>query len=604
MDDLLPYYNRELEFLRRQGGEFAARFPKVAGRLRLTADAIEDPHVARLIESIALLNARIRLKLDDDFPELTEALLSVLYPHYLAPIPSMGIVQLGMGDEITEPYKLPRHTELESEPIDGERCRFRTTQDVTLWPFEVTQVSLQGRPFRAPRNPAGRGALAALHVKLRGTSDQATFSALQPDRVRFHIAGSAAQSLPLYEMLANRVVSVAVAEGVEDPKAVFLPPSCVQPIGFGRDEGMLAYPARSFVGYRVITEYFAFPEKFMFFDLVGLSARAMLGAGRELDVFFYFSETDKELERSIDATALRLGCTPVVNLFEQVAEPIRLGGTVYEYRIVPDARRIDALEVYSVEQVRASAPDGTEHKFSPFFGLRHEPGAAHRFWQAMRRPAIRARDRGTEMFLSLVDRDANPTTAANWTAHADILCLNRDLPSRLPFGGGRPKLDLLAPTPAIKRLSLLAAFTPTRRPAMGSGRLWRLLSHLNLNHLSITGGENGAEALREVLRLYDFADAAETQAAIEGIAAVRSERGLARVSVGDSTVIAHGIDVSLTLDATRFPAGGAYLFAAVLERFLGLYAAVNAFSRLTARLEGRAGIMRRWPPRTGEKILL
>jgi type VI secretion system protein ImpG len=613
--DLFDYYNAELKFLREEGGDFAERYPKVASRLRITADAIEDPHVARLVESIALLNARIRLKLDDDFPELTEALLTVLYPHYLAPIPAMGILQLGMGPESTEPYKVPRHTELESEEVKGERCRFRTTQDLTLWPFEIVHASLKGKPFRAPRHEDVRTAQAALHVKLRCTTESATFSLLQPDRVRFHVAGSPAQALPLYELIANRrettsephskLIAVAIAEGVEDPKAVFLPPNAVQPVGFGRDEGMLAYPARSFIGYRVITEYFAFPEKFLFFDLVGLSARAMLGAGREIDLFFYFSDTDQELERSLDAKSLRLGCTPIINLFPRKAEPIALKGTAYEYRIVPDSRRKGTLEVYSVEQVEASTPDGTRHKFLPFFGMRHEPGAAYRFWQAMRRPAVGARDGGTEMFFTLCDRDANPTSAANWTAHIDILCLNRDLPRELRFGGGEPRLELLTPTPAIKRIELLAAFTPTRRPELGSGRLWRLLSHLNLNHLSIAGGEDGAEALREVLRLYDFADAPETKAAIDGITAVGSQRGLARVLAGDSTVIAHGIDVALTLDATRYahPAG-AYLFAAVLERFLGLYAAVNAFSRLTVRLDGRAGIMRRWPPRTGEKTLL
>jgi type VI secretion system protein ImpG len=453
-------------------------------------------------------------------------------------------------------------------------------------------------------------AQAVLHVKLRGTSDGANFTALQPDRVRFHVAGAPAQSLPLYDLLANRVVAIAVAEGVEDPRPVFLDETALQPVGFGRDEGMLAYPPRSFVGYRLITEYFAFPEKFLFFDLLGLSARAMHGAGRELDVFFYVTRTEKELERSLDKNALRLGCTPIVNLFKKRAEPITLRGNVYEYRVVPDSRVTGTLEIYGIEQVEASAPEGTRHKFLPFFGMRHEPGAAHRFWQAIRRPAVGQRDAGTETFLTLVDRDANPTTAANWTAHVDTLCLNRDLPRELGLRGGLPKLELLTPTPAINKVSLLAEFTPTRRPHLGPDgrRLWRLLSHLNLNHLSITGGaegSEGAEALRELLRVYDFVDAPETQAAIDGITAVNSARGLARVTVGDSAVIAHGLEVSLTLEADRFtPPAGAFLMAGVLERFFALYAAVNAFSRLTLRLEGRTGIMRRWPPRTGEKILL
>ncbi|MBL8837452.1 MAG: type VI secretion system baseplate subunit TssF [Alphaproteobacteria bacterium] len=604
MDDLLPHYNRELEFLRRESAEFAQRFPKVAGRLRLGGDVIEDPHVARLVESIALLNARIQLKLDDDFPELTESLLNVLYPHYLAPIPAMGIVQMSPSDALGGAYDVPGESEFETEPVGGEPCRFRTTQPVKLWPIEIAAITLSGRPFRAPQVPQARGALAVLHVKLRCTGDRANFTELQPDTLRFFLAGPPAQAMPLYEMLTNRLLAVAVAEGPADARASVLPASAVQPVGFDRGSAILPQPARSFVGYRILTEYFAFPEKFLFVDIVGISARALLGAGRELDLFFYVSETDKELERSLSHDSLKLGCTPAINLFAQRAEPIRLGGTAYEYRVVPDARRPDALEVYSIQAVTASGLDGTEQPFAPFFGLDHAARDQRRFWQSKRRAGARARDNGTEVFLTFVDRDANPATAAASTVSVETLCLNRDLPSRLPFGGGRPRLELLAPTPAVRQIALISPFTPTRRPPLRGGQLWRLLSHLTLRHLSIAGGEDGAEALREILRLYDFSDTPEVRSQIEGVVSVVSQRGLARVSTEGSTAIAHGLDVSLVLDAARFPPGGAYLFGSVMDRFFGLYAAVNAFSRLAVKLQDRPGILRQWPPRTGEKILL
>jgi type VI secretion system protein ImpG len=604
MEDLLRYYNRELEFLRRQGGEFAAAYPKLAGRLRLSGDAIEDPHVERLIESVAFLNARTRLKLDDDFPELTESLFNVLYPHYLAPIPAMGIVQFDVAPEVKGSFTVPRGAEIDSEPIAGEPCRFRTTDDATLWPLEIVSAALQARPFRAPPNPAARGASAVLAMKLRCVQEGSTFSAIQPDRVRITLAGPPTRSLPIFELIMNRTMSVVVSEGFEDPRMVTLDRSCLEAAGFGRDQGMLPYPARSFVGYRLLTEYFAFPEKFLAFDFLGLSARSLLGAGRELDVFFYLSETDKDLERSIGPDAFLLGCVPVINLFTQRAEPIALSGAAYEYRVIPDSRRPDALEIESIDRVTATSPEGEEQEYRPFFGLRHDAAVTGCFWQSARRTPVSLNDRGTEVFISLVDREANATTAANWTLSIDTLCLNRDLPARLPFGGGLPRMVLVTPAAQVRHLRMITPFTPTRRPALGSGRTWRLLSHLALNHLSIAQGEAGAEALREILRLYDFVEAEETQAIIDSVLTVTSRRGIARVPVGDATVLAHGIDIDVTLNARGFPPGGAFLFASVLDRFFGLYAAVNAFTRLTARLEGRSGVLRTWPARTGEKILL
>ncbi|MCC7427681.1 MAG: type VI secretion system baseplate subunit TssF [Alphaproteobacteria bacterium] len=604
MDELLPYYNRELEFLRRQAGEFAAAYPKIAGRLRLSGETIEDPHVARLIESVALLNARIRLKLDDDFPELTEAILGVLYPHYLAPVPAMGLAQFVASAELKEPYTVPRGTEIDTEPVDGQSCRFRTTQDVTLWPVEVAAATLAGRPFRAPRNPAASGALAVLHLKLRCRGD-ASFAQVHPNTLRFYLAGGTTRVLPLYEAILNRTIAVAVANGAGDPAPVMLPAEAVRPVGFGREEGMLPYPARSFVGYRLLTEYFAFPEKFLFFEVAGLATRTMRGdIDKELDLFFYLSETDKDLERGTSAELFQLGCAPIVNLFRQRAEPIKLGGTAYEYRVIADSRRPDALEIHSIESVTATAPDGEEHDFLPFHGLRHHGEDGARYYQAMRRAAANPRDRGSELFLTLVDRDLAATAPANWVLSVQTLCGNRDLPARLPFGGGHPYLSMISPTPAIREVRPVTALTPTRRPAMGRGRMWRILSHLSLNHLSIVGGADAAEALREILRIYDYVDTPESRAAIDSIMAVSSKRGLARVAAGDSSTLAHGLDVALTLDPRRFPAGGMLLFASVLERFLGLYAAVNAFSRVTLKAEGRSAVVRSWPPRAGEKILL
>jgi type VI secretion system protein ImpG len=604
MDDLFPLYNRELEFLRRDAFRFAEAFPKIAGRLRLGPDASADPHVERLIEAVALLNARVRLKIEDEFPELTEAVLNALYPHYLMPVPPMGIARFDSVPEVTEPLRLPRHEELETDPVDGERCRLRTTQDVSIWPIEVTQTVMQGRPFRAPVNPRASGALGVVHVKLRCAGAGARFEQLQPDPLRFYIAASMVRALPLYELIMNRLVGIAVAEGPDDPRAVFLPPSALRPVGFGRNEGMLPYPARSFVGYRVLTEYFALPQKFLFFEISGIAARCMAGAGRELDLFLYFSDTEKELERGVALGDLQLNCVPVINLFRHRAEPVRLDGTQFENRVIPDARRPDALEIHSVERVTATAPDGTEHPIEPFFGVRHDSAPGARFWQASRRAGIGARDKGTEIFMSVLNRDANTGAPANWVLSIDTLCFNRELLARLSGTGGQIKLELVSPEATVARIAMITPFTPVRRPPLSSGRLWRVLSHLSLNHLSLSGGAEGADALRDVLRLYDWGDQEESRAIIEGIVSIESRRALARVPMGASTAVAHGLDVELVLAAERYSPGAAFLLSSVLDHFFGLYAAVNAFTRLSVRLTGRTGKFVTCRPRTGEKTLL
>jgi type VI secretion system protein ImpG len=604
VDELLPHYNRELTYIRRLAAEFAETHPKIAGRLRLSADAVEDPHVARLIEGFAFLTARVRQKLDDEFPELTDALLGVLYPHYTAPVPSMAIAQFQCAPDLAGPVEVPSGVLLDTEPVAGEPCRYRTCYPTTVWPIALEAAALTGRPIVAPPNPKAPGAVASLRLTLRCTMPEMTFTQLGIDRLRFFLRGQPQQVFPLYELLFNNVVSVALADGPNDPNPVILPPSAIEPVGFGAEEGMLPYPARSFIGYRLLTEYFAFPEKFLFLDLAGLSAKGLVAAGNKLEVFFYFNRTVSDLERSLGEENFALGCTAVVNLFRQRAEPIQLSHRFHEYRVVPDARRPGATEVYSVDRVIATSSHGEMVEYRPFYSVRHGGEEASRvFWHAARRRAGE-RDPGTEVFVSLVDLDFDPRLPADWTLSAETTCLNRDLPSRLPYGGGRPTLEAVEGAPGVTRIVCMTPPTPTLRPDFGPGGRWRLVSHLTLNHLSLLDSADGAEALREILRLYDFRDSSETRAVIDSILSISGRRGVARAPARDMGAFCRGIDVAVEFDDQRFSGSGLFLLACVLERFLGLYCSVNSFSRLTAKVKGRTGVLRTWPPRAGDRVLL
>lgn len=608
-DDLLPHYNRELAFLRKLGAEFADANPKIAGRLRLSADGItEDPHVARLIEAVAFLNARIRRKLDDDFPELTQALLGVLHPHYLAPIPSMAIVQFTGQADATSAFSIPRGSLLETAPVEGEVCRFTTGADADVLPVEIESAKLTGRPLLAPAAAAVPEAVASLRVVLRCRAPGVTFAKLSPKSLRFFLRGASEQSSALYELLLNDCVALALARAPDDPAPRKLRTADLRPVGLGADEGLLPCPAEGFPGYRLLTEYFAFPEKFSFVEISGLGPAAFADFGPRLEVFLYLRRTSTDLEREVSRDSLALGCVPIVNLFAHRAEPIRLQQTESEVRVVPDAGRPLGLEVWSVDRVRAISREGEVETYDPFFSVRHatRDAATRKFWNASRSPSPRRGDRatpGTEVDLAIVDLDLRPSAPADRVIEVETTCLNRDLPSRLPFGGAEPRLSLLGAAP-LERIACLTRPTPTLRPPLGRGALWRLVSHLSLNHLSISGPGDAAEALREILKLYDFRDSAETRATIDGLVSVRSRPTAGRAPSARGGGICRGVEVRVELDPARFSGGGLFLFASVLERFLGLSSSVNSFTRTVAVLTGREGELRRWPPRAGERVLL
>ncbi len=526
-------------YLREQGVDFARQYPKIAGRLRLGPDQSDDPMVARLVESIAFLNARIRHKLDDDFPEIAEAMLNVLYPHYLRPVPTMAIVQCTVDPAqggLTGGYTIPRGTMIESEPIDGESCRFRTGYPLTLWPIELVNAQLVGRPFKAAYSPpTNAGWLLDIHLEC--TTPKQTFEALAPGTLRFFLLGKAQYVYELYEALFVNVKDVALAASLSDTNAQPMGSGCLRQVGFAADEAMLPYSPRSFGGYRLLTEFFAFPSKFLFFDVEGLDARALRGVGSSLHILFYFDRLPRGLEPSfVTASSFQLGCVPVVNLYRKRAEPVQLTQTQTEVRVNPDVRRPLAHEVYSIDRVTATSPVGAVVEYQPFYELKaplRTPEEQSYYYAARRTPPPSDvhRDPGTEVYLTLVDREVRPTAPADETLHVETTCLNRDLPSRLPFGVGRPRLQLTIAAP-VARVICLTPPTPTLRPPLGRGVLWPLISHLTLNHLSISDAEDGAAALRAILLLYDFADSIDTRKMIEGLVSVTSRRVVGRANVG------------------------------------------------------------------------
>lgn len=604
-DAFLRYYNQELGHIRRQSAEFAAENPKVAGHLRLSSTAIDDPHVARMIEAFAYLTARVRLKLDDDFPELTDALLGVLYPHYLAPVPSTAILQLRPQIDLDKPYRVAPGTEFDSEPVDGEPCRFRTVQPVELWPVTVVSASLTARPCPAPENPAAADAKSILRLVLACSDAERSFTDLGVDKLRFFLNAQPQIAFQLYELLFNHVTSIALADDTADKHPVILDRGKIGAVGFEPEDGVLPYSPRSFLGYRLLTELFAFPEKFLFFDLSGLTVKSLHRAGNRLEIFFYLDCPPPDGARLINGATFALGCTPIVNLFRQQAEPILLDHTRTEYPVVADARRPNAREIYSIDRVSATSPVGERMEFMPLYGTHHggKTGRGGNYWFANRRHR-HERDKSSEMHLALVDLALDPTVPADWTVSVETTCCNRDLPSRLPYGGGHPHFSLVRGGAPIFDTVCLTPPGRTLRPEGGNNARWRLVSQLSLNHLSLLDGPEPAAALRELLALYDLKDAPDTRAIIDSIVSVDHRRGTARAPIPDMPAMCRGIDVDLTLDRARAGTLGAFLPAMVIERFLALYTGINSFTRVTLRAKDRSEPVCRFPARAGARLSL
>ena len=610
-DDLLFYYERELSWLRKMGAQFSEKYPKVASRLLLEPDKCEDPHVERLLEGFSFLAARVHLKIDDEFPEISEALLGLIYPQLVRPLPSMAIVEFELDPQkgkLMTALPVNRDTLLYSKPVNGVPCKFQTCYDTVLWPVSVAAAEWRSLDRLKPPivAPNARG---AVRLELQCAPD-VKFSKLGMDQLRFYLNGESAVVNTLYELFDSKIAQIVIRDPSPKSKLapVSLPPESLRAVGFEEREGVLPYSQRSFLGYRLLQEYFTFPEKFLFFDLTGLEQVWAAGFADRAEIIFVISNFEPDyqqrLELGISPRTFRLGCTPVINLFPHTAEPILLSQKKYEYQVVPDVRRPAAMEIFAIEDVASLNPQTKESTgYAPFYSFRHsvKEHKQDTFWLANRRPATRLNDDGTEIFLSLIDLSMNPKYPDSDTITVRGLCTNRDLPSRLPFGSDGGDFEMESNSP-IKRILTLQKPTNPIRPAMGKAALWRLISQLSLNYLSLV--EEGKEALQQILKLYNFTDSTFSRKMIEGIVSVSSEKHFARVVSEQGISFARGTKVHLRLDEEQFTGNGVYLFAAVIENFLAQYCSLNSFSQLSVTTPQRKEALRQWPPRAGRKILM
>ncbi len=645
-DDLRQRYFEELNYLRKTGQAFAHRYPKVGARLEMPTGESSDPHVERLIESFAFLTARIQRQLHAEFPEVTTALLGVLYPHLIQPLPSMSIAQFEVDPKrgkLTTGQLVKRLTPLFAYSDQGIACRFRTCYDVTLWPVEISEakieeaalydfLSAQPHRTRASSPPA----VGVLRIRITA-SGQSKLADLEMSRLRFFERRFDVISA-LYDLLFASDLEIALLrKGVREP--IYLKPGALKPIGFAADEDVLPYPKHALPGYRLLQEYFNFPEKFLFFDLDLLIKKAPTSSNRrEADRYepFYLTQPKPApLEKNdyvdilfllpekppsgiaINRDCFRLGCTPIINLFSKSAEPIRLDYRQLEYRVVADLRRETTTEIHSIEKVSASSnPQEPTRQYEPFYSFRHSGEAMGQFhsiekisasrksaerqafWTARRE--FREDLPGTDVFLSFLDLDFDPTLPPDQAVFVHALCTNRRLATELRDGA---KLQIEEPA-AVSGIKCLGKPTEPVYPPMAGRTLWQLISNLSLNHLSLTCDPEGLAALKEMLQLYCFSSRPGVQQQIDGIRQMNCRRITRRMGDDAWRGFCQGTEVAFTFDREFYRDHSAILLASVLRRFLALYASVNSFVEVVAKQKQQPGVWKRWPQFAGEQEIL
>ena len=622
---LLQYYNLELQHLREMGADFAQQFPKIAGRLGMNGLEVVDPYVERLLEGVGFLAARVQLKLDAEFPRFTQALLEIILPHYLAPTPSMLVAQL--KPELNEPnlatgFKVPRERTMIGlmGADDATACEFRTAHDVTLWPLEVASASYFSFAPDLPLNtlPIARRIKGGVRIRLK-TTGGLKFRQTSLDRLTFYLAGRDDVANKMYELCLSSSLGVLVlpSKGATRAPLELLPAKTIRPVGFQDEEALLPVTLRSFHGYRLLQEYFSFPQRYRFFELTDLARAVKRVDGDEIELVLLLGRGDPALESVVDASNFALFCTPAVNLFPKRADRIHVSDGSYEYHVVPDRTRPQDFEVYEVTSVVGHGiGSDSEQQFLPFYSAYSTDASAEQsaYFTTRREPRLlsatqkrrgaRSSYIGTEVFLGIVDAAQSPFSGDLRQLSIQTLCTNRDLVLQMPVGLGKSDftLDVAAPLTAIRVIS-----GPSRpyAPLVDGAVSWRAISHLSLNYLSLVDSTNqeGASALRDLLELYAPTADASARKQIDGVRSVHVKPVVRRLPMTGPLAFGRGLEITLAVDDLAFEGGSAFLLGSVLDRYFARYVSINSFTE-TVLQYGARGEINRWPPHWGARPTL
>ncbi len=626
---LLTLYEQELRYFRESSTEFARAFPKIAHRLGIEGQEVADPYVERLIEATAFLSARVNLKLDAEYPRFTGHLLDIVYPNFLAPTPAMAVVSFAHDPDdanLATGPTLPRGAGLRARQAVGQNthCEFRTASAMRLWPLEVhrAQYFTYAPDLPLTTHPQSRAIRGGLRIGLRATAGL-TFDQIALDDLVLHMGGAEDVAWQLQECALGQPIGVMVrplsASGALQGEARSLPASAIQPVGFEDDEALLPVTATGFSGFRLLQEYFAFPQRFQFIRLTGLQALLSTMPVSEVEIVLLFSRGDAALEKLVGADNVQLHCVPVVNLFNKRLDRVPLTEGVSQFHLVPDRTRPQDFEVHTVTEVIGHGAPGmaaaaAEQVFRPFYsafhGTRHSHPAYFTTTREPRMLSVRQRTEGhrsshigSEVYMQIVDPQQAPYAPALRQLAVSALCTNRDLPLLMPLGRDND-FDCVDSFP-VQRVRMVRGPSRPVSPVVSQGLGWRVVDHLALNYLSLSDStpEQGAAALRETLMLYATHADEMRQGQVRGLLSVKSKAVARRLPLKGPIAFGRGLEVTLEVDKDAFHGHSVFLFGAVMARFLARHVEVNHFVETVLRVAGKGEHMR-WRPLCGTRQIL
>lgn len=610
IDDVLQrLYDDELRYIRKSADQFAKDLPDIAPALRLNARGSDDPYVERLIEAFAFLAARVRLRIEDDFSLVARSLMDVIAPHYLRPIPSMSVVRFAFpeGRALPDGCKVPRGTMLESEELlDDVCCRFRTCSDTVVHPIEVVSLEIRSAS-EVPTGSVRMDCPSAVVMKLKSKAHGLPFGKMPLDPIHLYVDGPPNDANLLVEVLCARTGDAKIV----GDRVIPVPGLQIEISGFDEDDAMLPRTGPGLGGFRVLTEFFAMPERLRFVSVRGLTPEVLETVGNELTLVIELDARHDDLARFISPGMLVPGCTPIVNLFERPLDPFVLEPGSTSTRLGDEPGERESTGIYTIDRVELKRPGSGEFESLPriYAAGAVSGGGSDLRWHA-ERGSVGSPGRSSDLVhLTIVDArvDSRSRELPQGTVKVTATCTNRDLPKRLSGGVHGSTLRFVDGGNEFSPPSLLVQPTAIRYPRNGDGLEWRLISHFALGRLSLLGGEKGAEELRNLLEIYAFCmDDVWRNRIKRGITSIHREHGVARVGRLDRSAIIRGIDTTIRFDGTRFADGSLYLFAAVLDRLLASAVSLNSFSRLHVRTSESDSErpFASWPPRAGTMDLL
>lgn len=619
--DLLDYYNEELVYMRELAAEFAAMHPKIASRLGMQGINVADPYVERLIEAFSFVSARMRIKLDAEFPRFTQRLLEVVHPHYVSPTPSIAVAQFHPSrqeGDLTRGFPVPRNTALFAKVAAGEEtaCEFRSGQDLTLWPIQIVQARLAGTPPDIPAlnryfpDQHIRGSLR-LRLQTHGNLRWCDLAGL--DRLPLYLCGEESVASHLFELLHTSSVGLVVGQpGALAERHQIVTSEAVVHDGLLPAQSLLPRTWSTFHGQSLVHEYFANPSRYFFVTLQHLAAGLAQIDQQEVEIVVLLSRPPGSLAGLVDAAQFALHCTPIVNLFPKRTDRIEINNALPEFHVVADRSRPLDFEIYAIEEIMGQQAHTTlQQTFRPLYQtLNQDEGNYGRYFSVRRQARLisdTARRYGTrtpyigsEIFVSLVDQHEAPHSAQLRHLSVQAWVTNRDLPLLIPRNG----IDDLLASDSIPTSSIGLIRPPSKpKPAFAQGEhAWRLIRQLGFNHLPLADlpHRQGAQALRDMLRLFVATDDDVAQRQIESLIGTQTTPVTRRLPGSGPLVYGRGVHCLLTVDETGFSGTSPYLFGLVLEQYLARHTAINMFTQCELKSMQR-GSVAQWPVRMGSR---